>query len=136
VSPVTDAWQEYREWTLGEIGAMESQWPDLSMAEAYGHEELRFSQWADDYARDRGHADARAYHEALVKHIRENGIANPIGLGAPYESERFGVSVINGQHRYFAAVDAGLTTAPAGPNRIAPMPLVPGWDYDTDIEAA
>jgi hypothetical protein len=136
VSPVTEAWQEYREWTLDEIGAMESQWPGLSMAEAYGHQELRFSEWADDYARERGHADARAYHAALTEHVRANGIANAIGLGAPYESDRFSVSVINGQHRYFAALDAGLTTVPAGPNRTAPMPLVPGWDYDIDIEAA
>jgi hypothetical protein len=136
VNAAIDAWQQYREWTLDEIGAMESQWPGLSMAEAYGHEELRFSQWADDYARDRGHADARAYHAALTEHIRTSGIANPIGLGAPYESDRFAVSLIDGQHRYFAALDAGLTTAPAGPNRVAPMPLVPGWDYEPDIEAA
>jgi hypothetical protein len=132
---VTEAWQEYRERTLDEIGAMESQWPGLSMAEAY-HSPMRFSQWADEYARDRGHADAHAYHESLTEHIRENGIANPIGLGAPYDCERFSVSVINGQHRYFAALDAGLPTAPAGPNRVAPMPLVPGWDYSPDIEAA
>lgn len=130
---MTDFLTTHGEMPISEAGHLESQWPGLSMAEAY-HSPIRFSGWADDYARDRGYPDARAYHEALTEHIRENGITNAVGLGPAYEA-RFPASVVNGMHRYFAAVDAGLATIPAGPNRIAPMPLVEGWDYDADAEA-
>jgi hypothetical protein len=125
----------YTEVPIDEIGAMESQWMGLSMDEAYHCDELRFDAAADAYARQRGHADARAYHEALKDHIRVNGVANTIGLGPAYDSGRFEVSVVNGQHRYFAARDLGLTTLPAGPNQNVPMPLVPGWDCAADREA-
>ncbi len=131
-----EGWKSYAAVPVEEIGQLESQWPGLSMAEAYECHELRFSPEADEYARQRGHADARAYHTALVEHIRVNGIANVIGLGPAHDTGRFPASVVNGQHRYFAARDLGLPTVPAGPNRNVPMPLVPGWDYAPDIEAA
>jgi hypothetical protein len=103
-----------------EIGYLESQFPGLSMDEAYECDELRFDEVADDHARFKGCADARAYQAALTEHIRAHGIANAIGLGPAYEAGRFEAGVVNGQHRYFAARDLGLTHIPAGPNRIAP----------------
>ena len=118
-----------------EIGQLESQFPGLSMDEAYACGELRFDEVADDHAQFKGYADARAYQAALTEHIHAHGIANAIGLGPAYETQRFEAGVVNGQHRYFAARDLGLTHLPAGPNRIAPMPLVRGWDYPADIEA-
>jgi hypothetical protein len=122
----------YGAMPVGEMGALESQWPDMSMAQAYECDELRFGPEADEYARLRGHANARAYQGALNEHIRRNGIANPVGIVPAYDTGRFEAGVGNGQHRYFAARDIGVPTLPAGPNRRAPMPLVAGWDYDRD----
>jgi hypothetical protein len=130
-----EVWQTSGEWPAAEIGALESQWPGMSMAQAYECEEMRFDAAADEYARRRGHADARAYHAALARHISEHGIVNPIGLGPAEDQDRFSAGVTNGQHRFFAALDCGLAVVPAGPNNYSPMPLVEGWDYPFEHEA-
>lgn len=121
---------------VDEMGHLESQFPRLSMAEAYEREDLRFDEIADDHARFRGYADVRAYQASLTGHVRAHGIANPIGIGAAYDAGRFKAGVVYRQHRYFAARDAGPTTVPAGPNRIAPMPLVAGWDFPAEVPDA
>ena len=119
-----------------EVGRLESQFPDLSMDEAYDAHQLRFSPEADDRARFLGYRDARHYQATLDEHIRQNGIQNPIGICPPYDMERFEAGVRNGQHRYFAARDLGLAHIPAQQQALRPMTLVPGWDYQVGTDPA
>jgi hypothetical protein len=118
-----------------EVGRLESQFPDLSMDEAYDAHDLRFSPEADDRARFLGYRDARHYQEALTEHIHRSGIQNPIGICPPYDGRRFEAGVGNGQHRYFAARDLGLPHIPAQQQAVRPLPLVPGWDYAAGPDA-
>jgi hypothetical protein len=113
----------------GEVGKLESQFPGMSMRAAYQAHGERFNPSADDRAKFLGHGDARQYQQDLNDHIAKTGIQNPIAIGKAY-SRRFDAGVINGQHRYFAARDLGLSHVPVEPHRIRPVPEVPGWNYD------
>src|SRR5260370_5651241 len=103
------------------------------MDEAYACGELRFDEVADDHAQFKGYADARAYQAALTEHIHAHGIANAIGLGPAYETQRFEAGVVNRQHRYFAARDLGLTHLPSRPHRLTPIARVTGWEYPPQV---
>jgi hypothetical protein len=113
---------------IDEVGRLESQYDDLSMAGAYD-DPRRFDEDADAYAQFKGYADARAYQDALTEHVREHGIVNGISIGSAYYPGKHPAGVVNGMHRYFAARDAGLTHVPVQPQRPTPLPPVPGWDY-------
>ncbi len=66
-----------------QVGQMESQFPGLSMDEAYGAHELRFDEAADDRCRFLGYQDAWQYQAALNEHIGQAGIQNPVSIGRP-----------------------------------------------------
>lgn len=112
-------------YPIEEVGRLRSQYTDgeghaLTVAQGY-HSPQRWDAYEQDTAQAKGYRSAEDYHGALMSHMREHGLGNPLAFSE-------GGDLVNGHHRYYAARDLGWTHVAAEPWQEKPMRDVPGWD--------
>lgn len=102
--------EEVHNWTSSDFGTKMKSVGPMLRSEYAGHQRGESGGHYDVHAADIAHGGPDGYVAHLAKDVAERGITNPIAVRHNADAPP---TVMNGHHRYLAAVKAGLTHIPA-----------------------